>query len=397
MFHMVTFKETIIHEGSCAFAPGAILQFVKHVGPWLLILLVLASFSSVHAQTTNITHLLFPSSVVAGSLEPIPVSVTVPYNDTKPGFWLVVSIVDLKMNSTIVPGSAEGSPSPCLNQPAAQALCQAQLQSASGVENLQFKIGGIFANTQHAPGTWNLQMTGEILDTNLTVLTRSDVSFAIDLAPISLMVDVPNNATIWVDGTASTGGNVAVAIGRHSISVPMFVTINDTERLRFDSWADGYTQPNRTLFISSNMRLRVVYHPQYRLSINTNVPGANVVGAGWYDNGSLASFSVTETQLSAGGILDLLGTRVMFQGWFENGTLITTNSVGTIDMNRPHTIIAQWTTDYTIPIVLIAVVVALCMGVYLVINRSTRKSKKTPQRRRVEAKRSRVKNRSRKS
>jgi hypothetical protein len=393
---MAALKETIIHQDSCAFGPGATLQFVKHIGSLLLVFLVIASFSSVHAQTTNITHLLFPSSVVAGSLEPLPVSVTVPYNDTKPGFWLVVGIVDLKSNRTIVPGSAEGSPSPCLNQPSAQALCQVQLQSASGVENLQFKIGGIFANARHAPGTWDLQMTAEILDTNLIVLSRSNVSFTIKLAPISLIVDVPNNATIWVDGTASSGGNIAVAIGPHSISVPILVTINDTERLRFDSWADGFTQPNRTLFVSSNMRLRVVYHPQYRLSINNSFPGVNVVGAGWYDNGSLASFSVPETQLSGGGVFDFLGAKVTFQGWFENGNLITINSSGTIDMNSPHTIIAQWTTDYTIPIVLIAVVVAVCIGICLALRRPTRKSTKVPKRR-VEGNRSKVKNRSRKS
>ncbi len=373
------------------------LHFGKYVGPCLLIILVYASSFSVHAQTTDITHLVFPSSVIAGSLEPTPVNVAIPYTGAKPGFWLMVGIADLKLNNTIVPGSATGSPSPCLNEAAAQAFCQAQLQSESGVENMQFKIGGIFANTLHPPGTWDLQMTAEVLDSNFTVLSRSTVAFAIDLAPVAVTVELPGNATFWVDGNASTGAAIPVALGRHSVAVPMFVTINDTERMRFASWADGFTQPNRTLFVSSNVKLSVVYQPQYRLSINTNVAGASVAGAGWYDGGSLASFSVTETQLSTGDILDLLGAKVIFQGWFENGKLITTNPSGSIEMNSPHSILAQWTTDYSIPIIFFALVVASGLGIYFMIKRAGHKAKKIPPRRRNRVKGSRTRSSARKS
>jgi len=372
------------------------LHFGKYVGTCLLIILVYASSFSVHAQTTDITHLVFSSSVTAGSLEPTPVNVAIPYTGAKPGFWLMVGIVDLKLNNTIVPGTAMGSPSPCLNQAAAEAFCQAQLQSESGVENMQFQIGGIFANTRHPPGTWDLQMKAEILDSNMTVLSRSAVAFAINLAPVLVTVEVPGNATFWVDGNTSTGGVVPVALGRHSVAVPMFVTINDTERMRFDSWADGFAQPNRTLFVSSNVKLSVVYYPQYRLSINTNVAGASVAGAGWYDGGSLASFSVTETQLSTGGVLDLLGAKVVFQGWFEDGKLITANPSGSIEMNTPHTILAQWTTDYSIPIILFALVVASGLGIYSMTKRAGRKAEKTPPRRRGRVKGSRATSSSRK-
>ena len=372
------------------------LHFGKYVGTCLLIILVYVSSFSVHAQTTDITHLVFPSSVTAGSLEPTPVNVAIPYTGAKPGFWLMVGIVDLKLNNTIVPGTAMGSPSPCLNQAAAEAFCQAQLQSESGVENMQFQIGGIFANTRHPPGTWGLQMKAEILDSNMTVLSRSAVAFAINLAPVLVTVEVPGNATFWVDGNTSTGGVVPVELGRHSVAVPMFVTINDTERMRFDSWADGFAQPNRTLFVSSNVKLSVVYYPQYRLSINTNVAGASVAGAGWYDGGSLASFSVTETQLSTGGVLDLLGAKVVFQGWFEDGKLITANSSGSIEMNTPHTILAQWTTDYSIPIILFALVVASGLGIYFMTKRAGRKAEKTPPRRRGRVKGSRARSSSRK-
>jgi hypothetical protein len=373
------------------------LHFGKYVGSWLLAVLVYASFFSVHAQTMDITHPIFPPSVIAGSLEPTPVNVAIPYTGAKPGFWLMVGIADFKLNNTIVPGSVIGSPSPCLNQPVAQAFCQVQLESESGIENVQFKIGGIFANTQHPPGVWDLEMTAEMLDLNFTVLLRSGIPFSIYFAPVWLAVEVPDNATFWVDGNASTAGTVPVALGHHSIVLPMFVTINDTERMRFDSWADGFPQPNRTLFVSSNVKLSVVYDTQYRLTINTNAAGANIAGAGWYDNGSLASFSVTGSQLSTGGVLDLLGAKVTFEGWYENGRLITANSSGSIEMNSPHTILAEWTTDYSMPITFFALVVALGLGVCFMISRAGRKTKKTSPRRRTRVKDSRSKRSSRKS
>jgi hypothetical protein len=144
------------------------------------------------------------------------------------------------------------------------------------------------------------------------------------------------------------------------------------------------------------VKLSVVYYPQYRLSINTNVAGASVAGAGWYDGGSLASFSVTETQLSTGGVLDLLGAKVVFQGWFEDGKLITANPSGSIEMNTPHTILAQWTTDYSIPIILFALVVASGLGIYSMTKRAGRKAEKTPPRRRGRVKGSRATSSSRK-
>jgi len=338
--------------------------------------LVYAPFVSVHAQTMDITQLTFPSSVRAGSLDPTPVSVAVPYAGVKPGFWLMVGIVDVNSNNTIVPGTADGLPSPCISQPIAEALCEIQLQSESGVENVQYRIGGIFANSQHPPGRWDLQMKAEILDSNLTVLSRSAKSFAIDLAPSLLSIDVPNNATFWVDGIASAEGVIPVGLGRHSVAVPLFVTINDTDRLRFESWTDGFTQPNRTVFVSSDVQLNVVYRNQYRLTINTNVEGASVAGAGWYDDGSVASFSVTGTELSTGGFLDLLGAKATFQGWYENGNLITSDPSGSIEMNSPHTISAEWATDYSMPIIFFGIVLALGMGTYLFVKRSNRKTAK---------------------
>lgn len=352
----------------------------------MLFIVLYFSLTPVHAQTTSITQLTYPSTVIAGSLNPIPVNLSIPYNNTKLGYWLLVGIVDQQMNNSIVPGNVLGSPYSCLDQPIAKALCKAQLSSASGVESLQFKIGGIFANVQPTPGTWNLQVISLLLDSNNTVLSRSSLSFMIYLTPIILTLDLPGNATVRLDGKVTRGGSIPVAIGRHTISISTLVMLNGTDRLIFDRWSDGSIQPNRTLFVSSNSKLAVVYHTQHLLIINSNVVGVNVAGAGWYDNGSFARFSVNQVQVPTGGVLDLLGAKTTFQGWFEAGKLLTSSTFGTVEMNRSHTITAQWMIDYTIPLIYALVCVGVGLGTYFVFRHQTGRDR----RRRSKSRRSRV-------
>jgi hypothetical protein len=65
-------------------------------------------------------------------------------------------------------------------------------------------------------------------------------------------------------------------------------------------------------------------------------------GAGWYDAGSLASFSVT-TPVSGG-----TGTRYVFTGWTGSGTgqYTGSNNPGSVTMNNPITETASWKTQY---------------------------------------------------
>ena len=347
------------------------------------------SFSAVLAQTTSITQLTFPSSSLAGSLEPISVRVAVPYDGAKPGYWLMIGITDPALNNTIIAGTAEASPNICVNQPLMQALCQVQTRSGSGVETIQFKIGGIFDSIQRQ-GTWSLQITAELLDANYTVLARSDQHFAIYLATVSLVINVPSNVTVLVDGVARPGGSIPIALGRHSVAIPVFFAINETDRLHFDHWSDGVLQPNRTVYISSNAELTAFYHTQHRLMI-ISTAGANVSGAGWYDDGSIANFSLSQTQLPAGP-LSIVGARTTFQGWFENGKLITSSPSGTIEMDHSHTVTAEWAADYTEPIIVFALVaIGVGFGVFYAIRRSTRKTKRSsPRRSRVSSRRTRV-------
>ena len=364
---------------------GALLDIAKCLGLCVLVALLYLSLWTVNAQTASITQVNFPSNVLAGSLEPIPISAIIPYRDARAGYWLLVGIVDPQLNLTVVPGIATASPNQCVNT-AGGAYCRTQIQSESGVENLQFKIGGIFASTRRPPGSWNLQITALFLSSNGTVLVRLDTPFIVNLVPVSLKINIPSNVTVVVDGIANSSGEIPIALGRHSISIPMFVPRNETARLRFDHWSDGVTQPNRTITISSNTQLTATYLTQYRLVLSSSIVGADISGAGWYDSGSLASFSVTVAQPPSAGILGYLGAKVTFQGWFENGKSVTGSTSGTVEMTSAHTIQAQWKIDYLMPIIIFTSIgVALGIGIYLV-----KRPRQKPREKRLKARRKRT-------
>jgi len=358
--------------------PGANLHNVKYLWP-LLILCCSFMFPTAHAQTLSITRLTYPSIVPAGSLAPIAVSAAIPYNGSKPGYWLLVGIADL--NSTVVSGTADGSPNQCSGEPTGLAFCRVRLQSTSGIEIVQFKIGGIFADVQRPPGPWQLQMLTNLNDANNTVIKKSSKPFTINLSPLMLTIILPRNVSVWVDGTRYEDGSIPVGLGRHSISAPSFATINETTRLRFDHWSDGVSLENRTILLTSGIILRAIYVPQYRLTIQNSAPIVSVSGAGWYDAGSTATFSVPVEQLPTVGFLDLLGAKGTFQGWYENGRPLTRSTLGTIKMDGPHTITAQWNIDYTLPTIILVLALGLCSIAYLTVVHPTRKRRRGARRR----------------
>ena len=362
--------------------PGAILHIMEYLWPCLIVGLFLM-FPTAHAQTLSITRLTYPSIVAAGSLEPIIVSAAIPYNGSKPGYWLLVGIADL--NSTVVSGNVVGTPNTCVNEPMALAFCRARVQSTSGVEVVQFRIGGIFSDVQHAPGTWQLQMLTSLNNENNTVLKKSSMQFTITLSPMALLVILPRNVSVLVDGTRYSSGSIPVGLGRHSVSVPSFAMINETTRLRFDGWSDGVALQNRTILVTTSMTLRPIYLVQYRLAIQNSASGVNVMGAGWYDAGSTATFSVPVEQLPTVGYFDLLGAKGTFQGWYENGKPLTSSTLGTIKMTGPHTITAQWYIDYNIPIIILVLAAGLGSLGYLMVMHPTRKRRRVRVRRRSRA------------
>jgi hypothetical protein len=339
---------------------------------------VMAALSSVNAVQTTSIQIVHVGSAVAGSQGPISVAASVYYNGTMPGYQLRIAILDAEtVPQSLVPGVVISSTDTCLIQDNAVALCAITTHAASGVEQINFQIGGIFGG-KRAPGTWKLNMTAALFDnsSNLVPNSASSSPFEVTLTPVMLQVVVPSVVPVTVNGVEEPAGPalVGVPLGTNNVSAPALVQVNSTTRLRFDHWADGSGQANRTVTVTGNATIEADYVTQYLLTITGTEQ--NVTGPGWFDSGTNASFSIYPYQ-TASGLLGALGAKQTFQGFYENGQLITDQASGTIIMNTPHTLDAVWVTDYSTPaMILIGILVVVILG-FLVARRRTKSPRRS--------------------
>jgi hypothetical protein len=339
------------------------------------------------AQTTSIYQVNTPSSVVAGSENPIPVVATVYYNNTIPGYQLVVAILEAGLSpGRIVAGIVVSSTDPCVNQPEPAALCIVTTRTASGVERIDFRIGGIFGG-KRGPGRWDLNITSVLIDSqhNLVPGSVSSRLFEISLTTVALSVIVPPSVVVSVDGLQQPPGpaTVGVALGQHNITLPTLVQTGPSTRLRFDHWSDGYATAFRSIVVTDTTSLQGVYVTENLLTLVD--AEQNATGSGWYGAATNATFSVTQYRPLA-GLLGAIGGRLSFQGWYENGQLLTHSPTGTIAMDKPHTLAAVWQVDYSTPATIALGLIAALLVIFLVLRR---RSERRPRRRR--SKRSRRK------
>ncbi|HUK51461.1 MAG TPA: hypothetical protein VLV18_10520 [Terriglobales bacterium] len=338
-------------------------------------------------QPTTRVQIVNVGSGFAGGEEPILVTAIVYYNGSALNYTLRVGVFDVESSpAQPVPGIV--ATEACMTPESAVALCSIPTHSESGAEQVTFKIGGIFASEQQMPGAWKLEIIAALYDSNGNVIPNSSsrMPFEINLSAVWLQFVLPTVVGITVNGVQQPAGTsqVAVPLGQNTISAPEFAQVNETTRLRFDHWADGYDQANRTVIVQGNETLEVDYVPQYLLTIS----GAqqNVTGPGWYDLGTNASFSIYPYQV-APGPLGGIGVKQAFQGFYENGQLVTSQASGTIVMNGPRTLNAVWQLDYTTPAIIIAgAIIVIALG-WLVVKRQRTKVgsniRRKPRRRRV--------------
>jgi len=333
------------------------------------------------AQTTMIYRIDSPASAVAGSENPLTVAVTVYYNNTVTGDQLVVGILDNSFSpARIVPGAVVLSTDPCVNERMLAAVCAVIVPKSSGVERIDFQIGGILGG-RGRPGSWNLNATSVLKDSqnNLIPGSVSSKVFRINLIPVELNVNVPPNVTVSVDGMLEPPGpvSVGVALGQHNITVPQFVNVSQSTRLNFDHWSDGYTSTLRIIVVTNSTTLQANYITQNLLTLIGEQ--GNTTVSTWYNANSNATFSTDEYEPMAGW-LGGLGVRLSFQGWFENGQLLTNSPTGTISMDKPHTLTALWRLDYSIPALIALGSIAAAAVIFLLArrrnrNRPTRRSR----------------------
>jgi uncharacterized repeat protein (TIGR02543 family) len=134
----------------------------------------------------------------------------------------------------------------------------------------------------------------------------------------------PPDTQIWVPGST------------HTMTVPEIVNVSNDTRYIFTRWNDGIALLDRTISkgsYSTNYRL------QYLLTVTS--PYGETAGSGWYTSGANANFSVTSA-------IETADTRRYFTSW--SGDFTGTSASGSLLMNGPKTLTANWRTEYLLTI-----------------------------------------------
>jgi len=124
----------------------------------------------------------------------------------------------------------------------------------------------------------------------------------------------------------------------------------------FKNWElDGANQSSNPLTVTMDKPHTAVaqYSTQYQLVVDSPGGLGNPQGAGYYDAGSTATFSVT----SPVGFL----VQQVFVQW--QGDYTGTNTQGSVVMDKPKTVHAVWTTSYIPLIAIIVVALAIVAGI----------------------------------
>jgi hypothetical protein len=116
-------------------------------------------------------------------------------------------------------------------------------------------------------------------------------------------------------------------------------------RYKFKGWggdASGSGLTSNEILMDGPKNAVAIWITQYFLDVSSNLPSIKPKGSDWYDEGFTASFSV-ENIVSSGE-----GTRYVFSSW--SGDYEGSEPQGTITMNGPKKIVANFRTEYYVAI-----------------------------------------------
>lgn len=213
------------------------------------------------------------------------------------------------------------------------------------VVDLVFAADGKLVAATHGRGVW-------------VYTTKILVTFA----------HVPAGADLTIDGVSYTGQQLMSTIfewdigSTHTLQVTATIPSNPGVRYTFLGWTDGSKDLSRTLTATAHGDYSPLFKTQYQLQVASDF--GNPQGSGWYDEGSIASFSVTSPSPEP-GLLGLLGGKAIFRGWTGDSTARSTAS--TIVMTGPMSVKASWTVDNSQAYITIAILFAAVAAAFALL------------------------------
>ena len=150
----------------------------------------------------------------------------------------------------------------------------------------------------------------------------------------------PSNLASQVTG----GGSYSYgSTASFSVSQAVVQTAPGTQYV-FQGWTGGYTgsATSGSITMSSSSTVTAVFQPQYQLTLSAQPSGApSPQGSGWFNAGSTASVSVPSQTVTQNP-----GSQLVFNGWTVDGSNSQGGSTLSLQMNAPHTVVAQYTQQY---------------------------------------------------
>ena len=175
--------------------------------------------------------------------------------------------------------------------------------------------------------------------------TNGRVNIKSNLVAVTITTNVLDGTEITVDGQTHIAPYTSYweIDSQHQISVPSPQTFGD-KRYVFKSWNDGGAQ-SHTVFASQPMTFTGKLDTQYKLTLQSSY--GTPQGAGWYNAGSIANFSVEDSVIAENQ------TKYVFQSWNGSGpgSYSGEQRNASVVMNNPITETANWSAEYYIDII----------------------------------------------
>jgi len=200
-----------------------------------------------------------------------------------------------------------------------------------------------------------------------TITVRGDFSLVIQGVVDSWVFVDSMNSTVGSSGVFST----TLAVGMHSIEVPKIIYVSSGTRRVFKEWKDGHASNSRTILLSVDTTLYVLYETQHFLFVGSDV-SVTLGGQGWYKEGDSATIFLDPTEVPVEGMSGLLGVRRTFAYWTEDHLPIGGISRTSVTVERPKMIWARWRTSYDrsyVNLGIVTTVVVAILAVFVVRSR----------------------------
>ena len=232
------------------------------------------------------------------------------------------------------------------------------------------RTGNYAYSSSRGGWTEKYSSTNQITDTNLEFQFKP-----VQPAQVSITLGRPNaNVPISLDGVPYASGQLPKVFtwdtgSTHTLRVDKMILGESGVRYVFIQWSDSSKDASRSITATQSSNLTATFKTQYELKVVSDF--GDPQGSGWYDAGSTATISVTSPQPET-GLFGSLGGKTTFQTWIGDSTESTTAN---IVMDGPKTVHAEWTTDNSMPYMILGGIGVAVVAVIILALLLTRRKK----------------------